>query len=107
MARFLHGLNRDIANIVELQHYVEVEDMVHMAMKVERQLKLKGIIAMSCSNFNNSWNDDNKSSKCKTESTKKAVEGESSPSKGKCTSQSSRSRDIKCFNCLGTSHMAS
>ena len=36
MARFLNGLNRDIANIVELQHYVELEDMVHMAMKVER-----------------------------------------------------------------------
>jgi hypothetical protein len=42
MARFLSGLNRYIANVVELQHYVEVEDMVHMAMKVERQLKRKG-----------------------------------------------------------------
>uniref|UniRef100_A0A2N9HFG3 Reverse transcriptase/retrotransposon-derived protein RNase H-like domain-containing protein n=1 Tax=Fagus sylvatica TaxID=28930 RepID=A0A2N9HFG3_FAGSY len=42
MARFLNGLNRDIANVVELQHYVELEDMVHMAMKVERQLKRKG-----------------------------------------------------------------
>uniref|UniRef100_A0A2N9FUC9 Reverse transcriptase domain-containing protein n=1 Tax=Fagus sylvatica TaxID=28930 RepID=A0A2N9FUC9_FAGSY len=39
MARFLSGLNRDIANVIELQHYVEIEDMVHMAMKVERQLK--------------------------------------------------------------------
>ena len=36
MARFLNGLNRDIANGVELQHYVELEDMVHMAIKVER-----------------------------------------------------------------------
>ncbi|KAL2518051.1 Uncharacterized protein Adt_14298 [Abeliophyllum distichum] len=25
--------NMDIANVVELQHYVEIEDMVHMAMK--------------------------------------------------------------------------
>uniref|UniRef100_A0A2N9F0X3 Integrase catalytic domain-containing protein n=1 Tax=Fagus sylvatica TaxID=28930 RepID=A0A2N9F0X3_FAGSY len=33
MARFLNGLNRDIANVVELQHYVELEDMVHMAIK--------------------------------------------------------------------------
>jgi hypothetical protein len=41
MARFLNGLNWDIANVVELQHYVELEDMVHMAMKVERQLKWK------------------------------------------------------------------
>jgi hypothetical protein len=36
MARFLSGLNRDIANVIELQYYVEIEDMVHMAMKVER-----------------------------------------------------------------------
>ena len=42
MVRFLNGLNRDIANVVELQHYMELEDMVHMAIKVERQLKRKG-----------------------------------------------------------------
>ncbi|PKI50181.1 hypothetical protein CRG98_029425, partial [Punica granatum] len=27
MARFLCGLNREIANVVELQHYVEIEEM--------------------------------------------------------------------------------
>ena len=42
MARFLNGLNRDIANVVELQHYVDLEDMVLLAIKVERQLKRKG-----------------------------------------------------------------
>jgi hypothetical protein len=41
MARFFNGLNRDIANMVELQHYMELEDMVHMAIKVEWQLKGK------------------------------------------------------------------
>jgi len=35
MARFLKGLNREITNVVELQHYMELEDMVHMATKVE------------------------------------------------------------------------
>ncbi|PKI55023.1 hypothetical protein CRG98_024584 [Punica granatum] len=39
MARFLCGLNREIAKVVELRHYVEIEEMVSMAMKVERQLK--------------------------------------------------------------------
>ena len=39
MAIFLSGLNHEIANVVDLQHYVEIEDVVHMAMKVERQLK--------------------------------------------------------------------
>ena len=33
MAKFLEGLNREIQNVVELQHYVELEDMVHMAIK--------------------------------------------------------------------------
>jgi phosphopantetheine adenylyltransferase len=36
MARFWNGVNRDIGNVVELQHSVELEDMVHVAKKVER-----------------------------------------------------------------------
>ena len=35
MARFLGGLNKEIANVVELHHYIELEEMVNMAMKVE------------------------------------------------------------------------
>lgn len=42
MARFLRGLNQEIANVIELHHYVKLEEMVHMAIKVERQLKFKG-----------------------------------------------------------------
>ena len=42
MSRFLNGLNRDIANVVELQSYVELEELVHLAIKVEGQLKRKG-----------------------------------------------------------------
>ena len=30
---------RHIQNVVELQHYVELEDMVHMAIKTENQVK--------------------------------------------------------------------
>ena len=57
MARFLNGLNHDIANIVELQHYVVMEDLLHMAIKVERQLRRKG--SRSNTNFgqrSSSWN---------------------------------------------------
>ena len=43
MTRFLHGLNREIHDKVEMEHYVELEDMVHKAIKVERQLKRRGI----------------------------------------------------------------
>ena len=42
MARFLVGLNREIAKAVELQHYVELEDMVRMAIKIENQIKRRG-----------------------------------------------------------------
>ena len=38
MGRFLNFLNHDITNIVELQHYVEMEDLLHMAIKVECRL---------------------------------------------------------------------
>ena len=35
MAQFLNGLNREIADKVELQHYAEIEEMVHKAIKIE------------------------------------------------------------------------
>ena len=48
MARFKNGLNHDISNIMEeLYHYVELEEMVYIAMKVEKQLKRKGTIQQS------------------------------------------------------------
>ena len=55
MARILNGLNRDIANVVELQHYVELEDMLHMAIKVERQLKRKGTRSFQNLGSSASW----------------------------------------------------
>jgi hypothetical protein len=39
MTRFLNGLNCEIMNVMELQHYINLKDMVHMNIKVERQLK--------------------------------------------------------------------
>ena len=39
MARFLHGLNREIADQVEMYHHVEIQDMIHQATKIEQQLK--------------------------------------------------------------------
>ncbi|KAH9658356.1 hypothetical protein KPL70_023457 [Citrus sinensis] len=79
MARFLHGLNQDIANVVDLQHYVELEDMVHMAMKMERQLKKKGSTRTnlgSSSSLKSKWRKDEKAiSKPKIEPFKDHKEG--------------------------------
>ena len=33
MAQFLGGLSQEIADVVELHHYVEMDDLVNMAMK--------------------------------------------------------------------------
>uniref|UniRef100_A0A2N9FB20 CCHC-type domain-containing protein n=1 Tax=Fagus sylvatica TaxID=28930 RepID=A0A2N9FB20_FAGSY len=81
MARFLNGLNRDIANVVELQHYVELEDMSNWR-------KDEGAVLKS-----------------KTEPPKRREEVPS-VNKGKTESQT-RNRDIKCFRCLGVGHIAS
>ena len=42
MARFVGGLNKEIIDMVDLQHYVEIEELVHKAIKVEKQIKSKG-----------------------------------------------------------------
>ena len=55
MVRFLNRLNRNIANVVVLQHYVELEDMVHMTIKVERQLKRKGTWLIQNPGSSASW----------------------------------------------------
>jgi hypothetical protein len=109
MSRFLSDLNRDIANVIELQHYVEIEDMVHMAMKVERQLKRKGTARytlVSNITWKSKWDkNDLAEAKRKSEPPKGKDEGISN--KPKVESQPSRNRDIKCFKCLGSGHIAS
>jgi hypothetical protein len=110
MARFLNGLNQDIANVVELQHYVELEDMVHMTIKVERQLKRKGTRSFQNPGSSTSWKsnwrkDEGAVLKSKTEPPKRR-EKVPSVNKGKTESQT-HNRDIKCFRCLGVGHIAS
>ena len=35
MARFLSGLNPNIRDVVELQEYVELDELLHKAVRVE------------------------------------------------------------------------
>ena len=36
MARFMNGLNKNIAHLVELHDYKDIEELLQMALKVEK-----------------------------------------------------------------------
>ncbi|KAI5667832.1 hypothetical protein M9H77_17685 [Catharanthus roseus] len=50
MARFLSGLNREIANQLELYPHTTYEDMCHLANKIESQRKRSGMMRSSFPN---------------------------------------------------------
>ncbi|KAL5570316.1 hypothetical protein UlMin_026891 [Ulmus minor] len=112
MARFLHSLNREIADIVELQHYVELTDMVHQAIKVEEQLKRKGMARRGQPMATTSpWKtalrrDEQLQNKPNFEPSKN---GKPTPATtlGNTETSTSKTRDIKCFKCQGRGDIAS
>ncbi|KAL4334521.1 hypothetical protein GQ457_07G006360 [Hibiscus cannabinus] len=118
MARFLADLNTEIANVVELEHYVELEDMVHVAIKIERQQRRKLVNQGNTpfKPFSNTSNVSNIFRKPTPQTPFQIQErGELSKPKphvadvgrGKQQVQPERSRDILCFKCLGRGHIAS
>ncbi|KAJ4724909.1 Mutant gag-pol polyprotein [Melia azedarach] len=59
MARFISDLNKEIADVVDLQHYVEMEELLHIAIKVEKQIKSKEFRfgSDSSSSWKSNWKD--------------------------------------------------
>ncbi|RDX96732.1 hypothetical protein CR513_20569, partial [Mucuna pruriens] len=58
MTRFIGGLKKEITYVVELQHYMEIEDLLHKAIQVERQLKSKSsskFASSSSSSWRSNW----------------------------------------------------
>ncbi|XP_012831508.1 PREDICTED: uncharacterized protein LOC105952492 [Erythranthe guttata] len=109
MARFICGLNREIANVVELQHYVEIEEVVHMAMKVERQPKRGGrtTARAEASSWKPRWNPTSKpEEKSTTKPSNENPINRAPPERGNNSSQPQRTRDIKCHRCHGADHIA-
>ena len=41
MARFLRGMNRELANQVDIQTYFDMKELLHLAVKIEGQLAWK------------------------------------------------------------------
>ena len=113
MARFLAGLNRQIQNVVKLQHYVELENMVHMAIKIENQVKRRDNTntrsepsPISSTWKSNQWRKEEKPPNTKPK-TELKQEGTSQGYQGKPDSFTTRNRDIMCFKCQGSGHITS
>lgn len=115
LARFLAGLNPDIADLVELQHYVELEELVHLSIKIEKQLKTRG----SSRRYTEqpTWkrshaSGDRSQFKPRMEMPKPSTSvntitpHEISSSSKKPEAPTPRNRDIKCFKCQGLGHIA-
>nr|XP_027071936.1 uncharacterized protein LOC113696750 [Coffea arabica] len=123
MARFLSGLRPDIAERVELQHYMELHELVDKAIKVEQRLKRRGTTR---SNFGNTTYSTNRPFQPRNDSRpspnaptpKPRFEGGKvgNPSISKPSSSTpkfeesrvqTRARDTRCFKCQGRGHIAS
>src|SRR5215469_9246633 len=112
MARFLRGLNSNIRDIVELQPYVDMEELLHLAQKVEKQQKRKNVVRSSYgsgSSSSNAWKSNTFRREEKAPIRPKEEEyrrkGDVKDG-GKAVVQPQRSRDIKCYKCLGVGHYA-
>ena len=54
MERFIGGFNSKIIDIIDLKTYVEMEELLHKAIEVEKQLKSRGK-SKYVSSFGSSW----------------------------------------------------
>ncbi|KAF8088611.1 hypothetical protein N665_0534s0001 [Sinapis alba] len=101
MARFLAGLNRDVQDILELQEYVDIYELLHKAILIEKQMKRKLNPRASYGNTIPSYGKDDKVFVKPKEEAK--APGRNDQGKSPTT----RTRDVKCFKCHGIGNYAS
>ncbi|XP_043809768.1 uncharacterized protein LOC122723079 [Manihot esculenta] len=115
MARFFGGLNKEIADVVDLQPYVDLEDLVNIAIKVERQRGRNRwgsnrAAQNSNSKWGSKWNTKPDPKRFEKSSTQKGMlpskETSNSHGKNESAPKSNRTRDIQCFKCKGRGHYA-
>ncbi|RDX73701.1 hypothetical protein CR513_46656, partial [Mucuna pruriens] len=62
VSRFIGGLKKEIADVVDLQHFMKIEDLLHKAIQVDRQLKSKNYSKFA-SSYSFSWRSNWKNNK--------------------------------------------
>lgn len=97
IARYLGGLNTDIADRVELQQYWSLEDVIRLATRVEKQLPKR-------STYRN-FSPANQPPYNQKPSTNQPSSSNQTPSK--TISTENKAKAIKCFKCQGFGHIAS
>jgi hypothetical protein len=118
MARFLGGLNKEIADTIEHYKYDTFEEILDMVMKIEKQKKGKSTNKFQ-GNSSNTWGSKWSKGDEKKEFKGSKPQGADSATKGKEAAQAlfkngkgnsnstTPSREIKCFKWLGKGHIAS
>nr|XP_010911115.1 uncharacterized protein LOC105037111 [Elaeis guineensis] len=111
IARFLRDLNKEIVDTMELQSYVFLDDVIKLAVKVERQRK-RGASKPSKTTNSSSLSPQSVPKAVpkqveKGDSNKQVTDAAKEKEKVENSQPPKRSRDIKCFKCLGYGHIAS
>lgn len=105
MARFLNGLNKEIADVVEIQQYVTLDELVDMAVKLEKQIKRK----QQASSWRSRPNTNSKKPWPKQDVNSRPQEGKGKAKvddkEGGKTFAPKPSSSIQCYKCHGRGHM--
>ena len=111
LARFVSGLRREVQDVVELYKYSTLEKILHLALKVESELKKKQEAKRStpyndyCSR---NWKgEERKDEKPLSKDHPPRTNSSRTSHESANSSQGSRTSSIKCFKCLGYGHIAS
>jgi len=121
IVRFLNGLNHDIKDIVELQNYLDLQELLHQAIRVEQQLKRKGkFSALKNNNLTysssrlkdnkkggNFWSKSKDSKKIQNKDSKDPKDFMKSNVNPSTSNPKGKDSNIKCIKCLGRGHIAS
>ncbi|RDY03217.1 hypothetical protein CR513_13222, partial [Mucuna pruriens] len=111
MARFLHNLNKKVQDVVELQQYATLRELVHRTIKVEMQIKRRSTSRRPY--LGSSGGDSERKREKEKVKRDKSLKKESDSSHDQkeitttLTPNAPRTSNIKCFKYLGRGHIAS